>query len=157
MARETKLLRVLLVMFLMFLVPESGLLYIVSLDAAASHPGLAHLRMPVYLAMLVGLLPMIVAVKVVFSFLGVVEHGDAFSRRTIHLLRQLELLIGITAAYLALGLAGVSIAVGQMNFKVLFAWIAAEIAALFLYTVLSLLERLFALAFQLRQDNELTI
>lgn len=48
-------------------------------------------------------------------------------------------------------------AVGHMNFKVLFAWIAAEIAAPFLYTVLSLLKRLFALAFQLRQDNELTI
>ena len=51
------MLRVLLVMFVLGLLLASGLLYIVSLDLAAQHPELARIRMPVYVAMLVGLRP----------------------------------------------------------------------------------------------------
>jgi hypothetical protein len=106
MTRETKLLRLLLVMFLVGLVLASGLLYIVSLDLAADYPDLAHLRLPIYVAVLVGLIPMIVAVKVVFDFLSVVDHGEAFSPLTVRLLRRLKVLFGVTAAYLTLGLIG---------------------------------------------------
>src|ERR1035437_10475642 len=106
MTRETRLLRVLLVMFLVCLVLASGLLYIVSLDLAAVYPKLADLRLPVFGAVIVGFVPVIVAVKVVFDFLSVVDQGEAFSIRTIRLLRRLKVLIGITAAYEVLGLAG---------------------------------------------------
>src|SRR5665811_1215644 len=103
MIRETGLLRVLLVMFLVGLVLASGLLYIVSLDLATTYPKLVHLRLPIYVAVLVGLLPVIVAVKVVFDFLSGVDQGEAFSPRTVRLLRRLKVLVGITAAYLTLG------------------------------------------------------
>jgi hypothetical protein len=111
MTRQTKRLRVLLVMFLAGLVMASGVLYIASLDYAALYPELAGLRLPIYIAVLVGLGPMIVAVKVVFDLLRVVDLGEAFSLRTVRLLRRLKGLFGITVAYLVLGLVGVSVAI----------------------------------------------
>jgi len=161
MTRETKLLRVLLVMFLVGLVMASGLIYIVSLDLAAVYPELAHLRLPIYVAVLVGLVPMIVAVKVVFDLVGVVDLGEAFSLRTVRLLRRLKVLFGITVAYLVLGLVGVSVAIwvamGQTHPSILLGWFAAEVVALFLFTLAALLERLFTAALKLRQDNKLTV
>src|SRR5450756_1124122 len=131
MTRETRVLRVLLVMFLVGLVLASGLLYIVSLDLAAVYPELANLRLPIYVAVLVGLVPVIVAVKVVFDFLGVVDQGEAFSPQTVRLLRRLKVLFGITAAYLVLGLGGVWVAawvaLGQTKASMLLGWFAAEV------------------------------
>ena len=161
MTRETKLLRVLLVMFLVGLVLASGLLYIISLDLAAVYPKLAHLRLPIYFAVIGGLVPVVMGVKVVFDLLSVVDQGEAFSTRTVRLLRRLKVLVGITAAYEALGLAGVLVAVevtmGQANAYMLLPWFAAEVVTLFLFTLVALLERLFAAALELRQDNELTV
>ena len=156
MTRQTKLLRVLLVLFLVGLVMASGLIYIVSLDLAAVYPKLAHLRLPIYVAVLVGLVPMIVAVKVVFDLLRVVDQGEAFSPQTVRLLQRLKVLFGITAAYLVLGLVGVSVAIwvamGQTHPSILLGWFAAEVVALFLFTLAALLERLFAAALELRQE-----
>ena len=158
---QTKLLRVLLVIFLVGLVLASGLLYIVSLDSAALYPELAHLRLPIYVAVLVGLVPTIVAVKVVVDLLRVVDQGEAFSPRTVQLLQRLKVLFGITAAYLVLGLAGVSVAIwsamGRTHLSILLGWFAAEVVVVFLFTLVALLERLFAAALALRQDNELTV
>lgn len=151
----------LLVMFLVGLVMASGLIYVVSLDLAAVYPELAHLRLPIFVAVLVGLVPMIVAVKVVFDLLGVVDLGEAFSLLTVRLLRRLKVLFGITAGYLVLGLVGVSVAIwaamGRTHLSILLGWFAAEVVALFLFTLAALLERLFAAALELRQDNELTV
>ncbi len=161
MTRQTRRLRVLLVMFLVGLVLASGLLYIASLDYATLYPELAHLRLPIYVAVLVGLVPMIVAVKVVFDLLRVVDLGEAFSLQTVRLLRRLKGLFGITVAYLVLGLVGVLaavwVAMGQTKAYVLLPWFAAEVVALFLFTLAALLEGLFAAALELRQDNELTV
>jgi hypothetical protein len=157
MNRETRILRVLLVMFVTGLVLASGLPYIVSLESAVNFPELAHLRLPVYVAVLVGLVLLIVAVKVVFDLLGVVDLGKAFSARTVRLLRRFKVLFGITVAYLVLGLVGVSVAFGQTHPGILLGWFAAEVVALFLFTLAALLEGLFAAALVLRQDNELTV
>ena len=100
---------------------------------------------------------MVVAVRVVFDLLGVVDQGEAFSARTVRLLRRLKVLFGITVAYLVLGLVGVSVAFGQTHPGILLGWLAAEVVALFLFTLSALLERLFAAALELRQDNELTV
>jgi Protein of unknown function (DUF2975) len=109
----------------------------------------------------VGLVPTIVAVKVVRDLLSVVDRGEAFSPRTVRLLRRLKVLFGITAVYLVLGLAGVSVAIwsamGQTHPSILLGWFAAEVVVLFLFTLVALLERLFAAALELRQDNELTV
>jgi Protein of unknown function (DUF2975) len=148
-------------MLLVGLVMASGLLYIVSMDLAAIYPELAHLRLPIYFAVLVGLVPVVMGVKVVFDLLSVVDQGEAFSTRTVRLLRRLKVLVGITAAYEVLGLAGVLVAtwvaVGQTKAYMLLPWFAAEVVTLFLFTLVTLLERLFAAALELRQDNELTV
>ena len=161
MTRETKLLRLLLVLILVVIVLASGLLYIISLDFAAAYPEVAHLRLPIYVAVLVGLAPVFVAVKVVFDFLSVVDQGEAFSPQTVRLLRRLKVLLAITAAYLVLGLGGVSaaiwVAMGQMIPSSLLAWFAAEVVTLFLFTLVALLERIFTDALELRQDNKLTV
>ena len=153
MTRETRLLRVLLVLFLVGLVPASGLLYIVSLDFAGVDPKLAHLRLRIYFAVLVGLVPVIVAVKVMFDFLGVVDQGEAFSIRAVQLLRRLKMLAGITASYEALGFVGVWVtvwvALGQTP-NMLLPWLAAEVVTLFFFALFALLERLFAAALKFR-------
>ena len=155
--RHTLVLRMLLVLLLIVLVLLSGLLYIVSLDLAAQYPELAHLRMPIYVAVLIGLLPVVVAVQVVFALLRVIDQGGAFSLRTVVLLRRLSMLFGFAAGYLVLGLVGVWLAIGQMHLSILFGWFAAEVVALFLFTLAALLGRLFAAALELRQENELTV
>ena len=137
MTRETKLLRVLLVMFLVGLVLAGGLLYIISLDLATTYPKMADLRLPIYLAVLVGFIPMIVAVKVAFELLRVVDQGEAFSLRTVRLLQRLKVLVGITAAYLVIGVVGIWVAaaaaMGQSKGYVLLPWFAAEVVTLFLF------------------------
>lgn len=161
MIRQTRLLRVLLVMFQVGLVLASGLIYIISLDLAQTYPELAHLRMPVYVLVIVGLVPVVVAVNVMFDLLRVVDHGEAFSTPTVRLLRRLKMLVGITAAYEVLGLVGVWVAawvtMGQTKGYMLLPWFAAEVVTLFLFTLVALLERLFGAALELRQDNELTV
>jgi hypothetical protein len=60
-----------------------------------------------------------------------------------------------------LGLVGVLVAIwvamGQTKAYILLPWFAAEVVALFLFTLAALLEGLFAAALELRQDNELTV
>ncbi len=144
-------------MFLVGLMVASGLLFIISLDFAAEFPSLGHLRVAIFVAVLVGLLPVVVAAQVVFTLLTLVDQREAFSLRTVLLLRRLSLLFGLAAGYLVIGLAGVWIATGQMHPSILLGWFAAEVVALFLFTLAALLGRLFAAALELRQDNELTV
>lgn len=149
-----------LVMFLVGLVLASGLLYIVSLDLATVYPKLEYLRLPIYVAVLVGLVPVIVAVKVVFDFLGVVDQGEAFSPRSVQLLRRLKVLFAIIAAYEVLGFVGVSIAtwvsMGQTKVSMLLGWLAVEVVTLFFFALVALLERLFVTALELRRKNDLS-
>jgi len=89
-----------------------------------------------------------VAVKVVFGLLRVVDQGEAFSTPTVRLLLRLKVLVGITAAYEVLGLVGVWVAawdsMGPTKAYMLPPWVAAEVVALSLFTLVALLERLFA-------------
>lgn len=157
MRRETMVLRVLLVMLLFALLAGAGLLYLVSLESASDWPELAHLRLPTYLAVILGLLPVVVAVKIVFDFLAVVDHGEAFSAATLTILRRLRLLIGAVAGYFALGLVGFWMLFGLRHITLLLAWGVLEVAALFLFTVVALFERIFRVAMELRHDNELMV
>jgi len=71
MIRETKILRALLVMFVVGLALASGLLNITSLDFAALYPELAHLRLPIYICVVGGLVQTLVGVTVaIWAALG---------------------------------------------------------------------------------------
>lgn len=157
MKRDTGILRCLLALLLLVLLMGSGLLYLASLEGAQNWPELAHLRLPIYLAVLIGLIPVVAAIRAVFAFLAVVDRGEALSTRTVEILRRLRLLVGLFAAYFVLGLVGFWAVTGMMHASLLFTWFGLEVAALFVFTMVSLLERVFVAALELRQDNELTV
>ena len=102
-----------------------------------------------------------VAGKVGVELLRGADQGGACSTRTVRLLRRLKMLGGITAAYEVLGFVGVWVAawvaMGQTKAYMLLPWFAAEVVTLFLFTLVALLERLFAAALELRQGSELTV
>ncbi len=157
MRRETTLLRWLSGMVLFGLVLACGILYILSVESADSWPELAHLQLPIYVAVVVGVIPVVLGVRSVFDFLEVVDQGEAFSARTVHILHRLRLLIGAFAGYFVLGLVGFWTVVGMIHPTLLFAWFALEVTALFLFTLVALLERIFVAALGLREDHELTV
>jgi hypothetical protein len=157
MTRETKILRFLLVLLLFLLLLGCAFLYGVSLESADNAPELAHLRLPVYAAAVVGLFPVVAAIRSLFAFLGAVDDGAAFSERTAETLRRMRVLIGVFAGYLILGFVGFWAATGLMHPTIVFAWFVLEVGALFLFTMVALLERIFAVALELREDNERTV
>ena len=157
MTRETTALRALLSLALGVLLVGCAGLYLVGLESARTWPELAHLRLPTYLAVVAGLVPVALAVRSVFALLAVVDRGEAFSGDAVALLRRLEVLIVVFAGYCALGLVGFWALSGQMHITLLFAWFAVEVAALFFLATAALLVRLFGAALQLRQDDELTV
>jgi hypothetical protein len=157
MTWETRLLRLLLVLILAVLALAGGLLYLLSRESAQNWPELAHLQVPLYVAVLVGFIPVVVAIALVFDFLKVIDQGEAFSVRAVQILHRLRLLIGVFAGYLVLFLAGAWVAMQLMHPTLLFGWFAVEVAALFLFTLVALLERIFSVAPELRSDRELTV
>src|SRR3712207_4520684 len=102
MTRETRFLRVLLVLLLVVVFATCAALYAISLESASAAPELAYLRVPLYLAVVAAFVPVVMAVKAVFAFLGAVDDGQAFSERTVEVLRRLTVLVGVFAGYVCL-------------------------------------------------------
>jgi hypothetical protein len=157
MTRQTTILRSLLGMLLLGLVLGCGWLHGLSLESADASPELAHLRLPVLLAVLAGLVPVVMAIKAVFDFLEAVDRGATCSARTVEILRRLRLLLGVFAGYLALGFGGFWGATGLMHPTLVLLWFVLEVAALFLFAMVALLEQILVDALELRQDDELTV
>ncbi|WP_158542965.1 DUF2975 domain-containing protein [Phytoactinopolyspora halophila] len=135
------------------LIVGCGFLYFLSLESAQNWPTLAHLRLPIYVASLIGLIPVAAAIMSMFDFLRVVDRGHQFSAHTVQILRRIRLLIAAFAAYLALGLVGFWAASGMMHATLLFAWFVTETSALFLFTVVALFERIVTAAVELRTHH----
>ena len=157
MIRETRYLRFLLVLLLFGLVLGCGLLYAFSLEAAQAWPELAHLRLPLYAAVVAGLLPVLMAIRSVFDLLEAVDRSAAVSARTVEILRRLRLLSGVFAGCLGVGSVGFWVATGLMHPTLVFLWFVAQVAALVLLTMVALLERLLVAALERRRDSELTV
>ena len=157
MLRETRFLRILLVLLLLGLVLGCALLYALSLESARAWPELAHLRLPVCLAALAGFVPVVMASRSVFDLLEAIDRGAAFSSRTVEILGRLRLLSGIVAGYLGLGFVGFWAATGVMHPTLVFLWFVAEVGALFVVTVVALLERLLVAALERRRAGALTV
>jgi hypothetical protein len=154
MTRLTRILRFLLALLLLGLVVGCGLLYAFSLEAARAWPELAHLRLLLYAAALVALVPVAAAVKPAFDLLELVDRGAAFSDRSAEVLRRLRLLTGTFAGCLGLGFVGFQVATGVLHPTLVFIWFVAQVAALFLCTLVALIERLLVAALRRRQDDE---
>ena len=140
---RTFFVRVMLALLLVGIVGGVGVLYLLSEESARIYPELSHLQIPGILA--------------TFSFLKLVDRGEAFSRTTAALFRRLKFLLGLTAGYLILGFFGVAVAVGQVHPGGLLVLLGGLIVVLFLLALASLLEELFADARELRAEREATI
>lgn len=147
----TKVLRLLLLALLAGTVAAGALLYVVGLDLANELPELAHLRLPVSVAVLVGLVPVVLGIAQVFPLLDLVDRGEAFSLEAVRLLRRIELLVGATGAYLAIGAAGCWVALlPEQSPSVPLGGAAAELAAMTALAVVAVLRRLAASGAELR-------
>lgn len=156
--RLTFALRALLVASLVELASAYALVYVVSLDLAATYPEVAHLRLPFFVALLVGAVPLLLVVHAGFELLGLVDGGEAFSRRSADLLSRVKTLFVLTAGYVAVGAVGVYLALLPAESPtVLFAAITAEAVTLGAVAVFALLQRLCLAAVALRTAQPLTV
>jgi hypothetical protein len=153
----THVLRLLLAALAVGVLLGAGVLYLLSLESAAAWPEYAHLRLPTYLGVVVGFVPVLAGIGLLFRFLGLVDAGEAFSGPTLRVIRQVELLIAGVAAYYLIGLVAFHLAFGQGQPGVLLAWLGLEVALLLLLGGFALLERLFRTAHALREDVEMTV
>lgn len=78
-------------------------------------------------------------------------------RTPLHRASIARLLIGVFAGYLVLFLVGAWAAMRLMHPTLLFFWFAVEVAALFLFALVALLERIFSVAREVRVDRDLTV
>lgn len=154
---STLFLRLLLAVLLFLLLVGAGLLYLIGVEMAWVYPEAAHLRIPIYLACLVGLIPVTMGVVVAYRFLRFVDRGEAFSEETVRLLHRLRWLLIVTGAYMMVGIVVVSGVVGTMNPGVIIMWFGLEVIVVFLIALVSLFKELFSKAFELRQDVDLTV
>ena len=133
-------------------------LYIVSLDLAASYPALADLRVPLFAAAVVAGIPAAVALGALWRFAALVARGEGFSPQTVRLLRLIRNCFAVLAAYLlvAFVVTTVAMAPGQSP-GVFLAWCAGEVIAIFLFTFAAVMVGLFDNAAEMRLENEMTV
>ena len=157
MTRQTALLRTVLVAVLIGMLVGAGLLYLASMESATNWPTLAHLRIPVFVLVVLAFIPLVGVDILGFRFLRLVDHGDVFSEATVTTLRRMRLLFAVFTAYVALGLVAFWAVTGLMQLVLLLAWVGVALVGLAGYTTMALFEHVFTEATTLRQDNELTV
>lgn len=135
-----------------------GLVLIVTVDLSASYPRVAALQVPIAVAALLGLLPVLAGVAVPFRLVTLIDQGEAFSTATVRLLRALKRLAASVAVYGCIGFVALWTALQPDESPSLFlAWLGAETVAMFFYALLAVIERLFGEALELRQDSDVTV
>lgn len=152
----TKILRALLIV--LGLVVLVGLLVLGQLgdETSRQFPEYARWTMPVLLGIALGTVPVFAGMAITWRLLAVIDRGEAFSAAALRLLRTLRWLIAAAAAWFTIGLIGL-LALGLGHPSVVLVWFAAEAVGLFLFTLVALLERLFASGVDYRTDSELTV
>src|SRR5690606_38892366 len=100
--------------------------------------------------------PVFTGMAVTWRLLAVIDRGDAFSDDALRRLRTLRWLIAAAAIWFTLGLIGM-LMLGLGHPSVVIVWFSAEAVGLFLFTLVALLERLFASGMDYRTDSELTV
>lgn len=154
----TQALRCLLVVLVAGAVLAYAVLYIVSLDLARDYPEVAHLRVPLFMTAMVAALPGMVALHARWLFAAPVAGGDAFSTRTVSLLRRIRNCSAVTAVYLLVAFVGASVALApEQSPSVFLAWCASEVISLFAFTFAAVMVGLFANATTLREEDALTV
>ena len=155
---RTIFLRATLILLVVGMLGALGIVYSLGESLAGNFPEFAHLQAPVLVGIALGTLPVLAGIATVWQLIDVAaEPSDAFSDRTLHLMRRLRRLILLTCSYLAIGFIGTWALAGDMTPGVVLIWIALEAMGLFALSLVSLLERLFRRGVDFRTDSELTV
>lgn len=154
----TTALRASLVLLTLGLLGALGIVYAMGETMAAQNPEYAPLLWPVFIGIAVAGVPVLAGVVTVWQLVDIAaQPTTAFSERTVALLRRLHRLILLIAGYFAAGLVVAWVAAGDMHPSFLLIWLALEAVALFAFSLVSLLERLFRSGIEYRTDSELTV
>lgn len=126
-------------------------------EYAHQEPGLAHLRVPVLIACLVAMVPGALLIALAYAFLGAVADGEAFSERTLRILRAAAGVCGVATVYYVAGPIVFFALTGVGKLWLIAGWLVAVGGAVFLLVGFLLLERLVGAAVAWRADVEATV
>lgn len=157
MKRNTTMLRSLLVVLLVLLLGALTVVGILAADSAGGYPEYAHLAWPTYIGILLGFVPVVLALWRMYLLAGLVARDEAFSPSTVLEIHRIKQYIVWFIAWFFAGAVAFRIAFDFIGPVVGALWLILEVAATFLFVVVAILERLFASAVELREDVDLTV
>ena len=157
MKRNTTLLRSLLVILFLLLLGALTVVGVLAADSARGYPEYAHLAWPTYTGILLGFVPVVLALWRMWMLAGLVARDEAFSRGTVREIHRIKQYIVWFILWFLAGAIAFRIAFAFLGPVVGAIWFLLEVAATFLFVVVAILERLFASAVELREDAELTV
>lgn len=151
------MLRALLVLLLVLLLAALTIVGILAYQSQMDLPEYAHLAWPTYVGILLGFVPVVLALWRMFLLAGLVARNEAFSSDTVLAIHRIKQYIVWFIAWFFGGAIAFRIAFGFLGPVIGAIWLLLEVAATFLYVVVAILERLFANAVELREDVDLTV
>lgn len=157
MKRTAMLLRALLVMLLLILLGALAIVDVLRIDSERAFPEFSHLGWPTYIGVVLGFVPVVLALWRMNRLAGLVARDEAFSPDTVLEIRRIKQYIVWFIGWFVAGMVAFRIAFGMISPPLGVLWLLLEVAAAFLFAVVAILEPLFASAVALREDAELTV
>lgn len=157
MKRSVTMLRALLVLLFVLLLAALGLVDIIRMDSERAFPEFAHLGWPTYIGVVLGFVPVVLALWRMYRLAGLVARDEAFTQSTVLEIHRIKQYIVWFICWFFAGMGLFRVMFGMISPPLGALWLILEVAATFLFVVVAILERLFASAVDLREDVELTV
>lgn len=157
MKRSTTTLRALLALLLVLLLAALTIVGVLAYQSQQDLPEYANLAWPTYIGIVLGFVPVVLALWRMHLLAGLVARDEAFSRDTVLEIRRIKQYIVWFIGWFFAGAIAFRMAFGFLGPVVGAIWLMLEVAATFLFVVVAILERLFASAVELREDVDLTV
>lgn len=157
MRRQTMLLRALLVALTLLLLGALVVIGLIANESRLDLPQYAALAWPTYIGIVLGFVPVGLALLRMYALAGYVERDEAFSADTVRAIHRIKRYIVWFIGWFFAGMIAFRVAFGFAGPAIGAIWLFLEVAALFLFAVVAILERLFAAAVALREDVDSTV
>lgn len=157
MRRSTSALRALLVILFVLLLAALGIVGVLANESRQDFPRYANLAWPTYIGVVLGFVPVVLALWRMNLLATLVARNEAFSQSTVLEIHRIKQYIVWFIAWFFGGAIAFRIAFGFVGPPIGALWLILEVAATFLFAVVAILERLFAVAVNLREDADLTV
>lgn len=157
MKRSTAMLRALLGLLLLLLLAALAVVGVLAYQTQRNLPAYTALAWATYVGIVLGFVPVVLAMWRMHLLAGLVARDEAFSEGTVREIHRIKQYIVWFIAWFLIGAIGFRIALGFLGPVIGAVWLILEVAATFLFVVVAILERLFVAATRLREDAELTV